>query len=251
MLVPFIARTPVPIASSSQHDKRSDRTSLEGERGPARRASPWRLSVAWRKPSKRRRKIGLLALTLGAISLGSAVPASAETAPAPPKPATSAPAPAPVSSEPQSTTATFGDWVLRCDRTTVANQPQRVCEVAQTLEAKGQGVVAQIALGRLSAKDPMRLTVALPPNISFSHGVRVAIDDKDETPADLTWKRCVPGGCVADGDIRDEILKAWHAQSGAGQIRYAVAAGQVVTIGFSFRGLAVALDNLAKAAASQ
>jgi invasion protein IalB len=201
-----------------------------------------------------------LALTVGAIALGSTVEASAQTAPAPPKPASSAPAPAssapapapaPVSSEPQSTTATFGDWVLRCNRTTVANQPQRVCEVAQTLEAKGQGVVAQIALGRLSGKDPLRLTVVLAPNISFSHGVRIAIDEKDELPADLTWKRCVPGGCVADGDIRDEILKAWRAQSGGGQIRYAVASGQVVNIAFSFRGLAVALDNLTKAAASQ
>ena len=209
------------------------------------------LSVAWRKPSMMRRCWGRLALTVGAVALGSAVPASAQTAPAPPKPASSAPPSAPVGSEPQSTTATFGDWVLRCDRTTVANQPQRVCEVAQTLEAKGQGVVAQIALGRLAGKDPLRLTVALAPNISFSHGVRVAIDDKDEIPADLTWKRCVPGGCVADGDIRDEILKAWRAQSGAGQIRYAVASGQVVNIAFSFHGLAVALDNLAKAAASQ
>jgi invasion protein IalB len=141
--------------------------------------------------------------------------------------------------------------VLRCDRTTVANQPERVCEVAQTLEAKGQGVVAQIALGRLSSKEPLRLTVALPTNISMSHGVRVAVDDKDETPADLTWKRCLPGGCAADGDIRDEILKAWRGQTGGGQIRYAVASGQVVNIAFSFRGLAVALDNLAKAAASQ
>ena len=208
------------------------------------------LSVAWRIPTMRR-CFGRLALTVGAIALGSAVAASAQTAPAPPKPAPSAPAPAPVSSEPQSTTATFGDWVLRCNRTTVANQPQRVCEVAQTLEAKGQGVVAQIALGRLSGKDPLRLTVVLAPNISFSHGVRIAIDEKDESPADLTWKRCVPGGCVADGDIRDEILKAWRAQSGGGQIRYAVASGQVVNIAFSFRGLAVALDNLTKAAASQ
>ena len=209
------------------------------------------LSAAWRNPLMSRRCFGRLALTGGAIAFGSAVPASAQTAPAQPKPASSAPALAPVSSEPQSTTATFGDWVLRCDRTTVANQPQRVCEVAQTLEAKGQGVVAQIALGRLSGKEPLRLTVALPPNISFSHGVRVAIDDKDETPADLTWKRCVPGGCVADGDIRDEILKVWRAQTSAGQIRYSVASGQVVNIAFSFRGLAVALDNLTKAAASQ
>jgi hypothetical protein len=93
-------------------------------------------------------------------------PAQAQT----PKPATrppsaeapAAPQPALVGAEPQSTTATFGDWVLRCVQGTAPNQSQRLCEVAQTLEVKGEGVVAEIALGRLGPKEPMRLTIVLP-----------------------------------------------------------------------------------------
>lgn len=157
----------------------------------------------------------------------------------------------PVSSEPQSTTATFGDWVLRCVREAPPDRPQRVCEVAQTLEVKGQGVVAQIALRRGSPKEPMRMTIALPPNISLSSKVRVSVTDKDENPCEVEWKRCLPGACVAEGEVRDDLVRTWRAQTGAGQVRYAVASGQQVSLTFSFRGLAVALDNLAKGAAAQ
>jgi hypothetical protein len=52
------------------------------------------------------------------------------------------PKPAAMSSEPESTTATYGDWVLRRERAGVTGQAQRVCEIGQRLEAKGQGVVA-------------------------------------------------------------------------------------------------------------
>jgi invasion protein IalB len=171
----------------------------------------------------------------------------------PPKPAAAAaPAPAPVGSEPQSTTATFGDWVLRCQRTEVAGQPQRICEIAQTLEAQGQGVVAQVAFGRVTPKDPMRMTILLPANVSLPSTVRVGVDEKDEAPAELAWKRCLPGGCVAETEIKDEIVKRWRTQQPAqGVIHYAVASGQEVSVVFSFRGLAVALDNLAKTWAAQ
>jgi invasion protein IalB len=130
-------------------------------------------------------------------------------------------------------------------------QPQQVCEVAQSLEVKGQGVVAQIALGRLPGKSPMRMTIVLPPNISLASGVRVGLGDKDENAAELAWKRCLPGGCVAEMDIRDDVLRLWRAQAGAGQIRYVLASAQPLSLGFSFRGLAVALDNLAKTGAAQ
>ena len=202
------------------------------------------------KASVRLRAAGMISATL----FGGAGLVAAQNATPPPRPMpTSSPAaaPAPVSSEPQATTATFGDWVLRCERATIAGQSQRVCEVGQTLEAKGQGIVAQIALGRLSPKDPLRLTIALPPNVSLTSGVRVALDDKDDNPAELTWKRCVPGGCFAEADIRDEHLKAWRAQSGTGQIRYVAASDQPLRVAFSFRGLGVALENLAKAATTQ
>src|SRR4029077_15959866 len=98
-------------------------------------------------------------------------------APRPAQSPATAPTSTPVGPEPQSTTATFGDWVLRCTREAPPDRPQRVCEVAQTLGVKGQGVVAQIALRRLSPKEPMRMTIVLPTNVSLSSGVRVGVTD--------------------------------------------------------------------------
>jgi invasion protein IalB len=141
--------------------------------------------------------------------------------------------------------------VLRCVREAPRDCPQRVCEVAQTLEVKGQGVVAQIALRRLSPKEPMRMTIVLPTNVSLSSGVRISVTDKDENPVELEWKRCLPGGCVAEGEVRDDLVRFWRVQTGAGQIRYLLASAQLLGLSFSFRGLAVALDNFAKGAAAQ
>ena len=50
-------------------------------------------------------------LILLALAQAIALPAFAQDAPKP-----AAPAPAPVSAEPQSTSAAFGDWTLRCQR---------------------------------------------------------------------------------------------------------------------------------------
>jgi invasion protein IalB len=191
--------------------------------------------------------------------------ALAQSATAPSKPTASAPAavaqaaapaaaaaPAPVGAEPQSTTATYGDWVLRCLRGTAADPAQRLCEVGQTLEVKGQGVVAQIALGRTGGtKEPVRMTVVLPPNVMLPSVVRVGLGETDQSAVDLAWQRCLPGGCVAEGEIRDDLLKSWRAQTASGQIRFVSASSKPVNLTFSFRGLGVALDNLAKTVASQ
>ena len=160
-------------------------------------------------------------------------------------------APGPVSAEPQSTTASYGDWVLRCVRG-ATDPPQRLCEVGQTLEVKGEGVVAQIGLTRPSGgKEPMRMTVVLPTNVMLPSVVRVGIGETDQNGVDLAWQRCLPGGCVAEADIRDDLLKSWRAQTVSGQIRYISASSKPINLAFSFRGLSVALDNLTKAAASQ
>src|SRR6516165_7519320 len=105
-------------------------------------------------------------------------------APTPRAPAPKAPAPAPetavkpgtstpVSPVPQSTTASFGDWVVRCRRIDQAPGNATACEVAQTLQAQGQGPVAEIALGQPPGKDSttkerMRVVVLLPNNVTFS-----------------------------------------------------------------------------------
>ena len=167
----------------------------------------------------------------------------AQTSPPTPGPR----AAAPVSEEPAATTASFGDWVMRCQRTGEGDKATRICETAQTVQVQGQTApVAEIGIGRLTAGEPMRLTVILPPNIALPSNVHAATDEKDDQGVDLAWRRCLAGGCVADAKLEPDTIKAWRGRAGAGKLSYKDAAGRVVAIAFSFRGLAQSLDALAK-----
>jgi len=182
-----------------------------------------------------------------AIGVGG-VAFAAEATPTPtPKP-TASPTPAPTSSEPDLTTAQYGDWVLRCARLPTGG---RACEAQQTVEVKGQGVVAQVAVGRQDPKSPLMATVVLPPNVSFPSIVLVSLDDKDDHGLELNWNQCLPGGCFARAELKDDMLKRWRGQSGTGMVRYLNATKQPLTLTFSFRGFASAVDNLVKNAAAQ
>lgn len=164
-----------------------------------------------------------------------------------PKPA--AP-PAPVSSDPETQTATFGDWTLRCQRAADANGPRRVCEVAQSVSMKGQSAplapLAQIAVGRSTPNEPLRMTVVTPSDISLPSSILVAMDENDTQPTQLAWTRCLPVGCFATGAPSAESLRRWRASAESGRLLVKSGGGQDVAIPFSFRGLAQAMDALAK-----
>jgi invasion protein IalB len=156
-------------------------------------------------------------------------------------------APAPVSADPAATSATYGDWVLRCQRVGEADKAQRICEVAQTIKLQNQQQpIAEIALGHLPADHTLHLTVVLPPSVSFPSTVQFATADKPPQSVDLQWRRCIPGGCFAEVAPSDESIKAWRGSEDAGRITFKDAAGRDVTLPVSFRGLAQALDALGK-----
>jgi invasion protein IalB len=158
-----------------------------------------------------------------------------------------APAAAPVSADPQTTTATYGDWVLRCQRQGEGNQATKACEVVQSLQLQGQTApIVQIAIGRPAPKDPLKIALVIAPNVSFPSSPLLAVDEKDPQPASLTWRRCLPGGCMADAVIKDDILKRWRAQNERGRLQVKDAADRDMVLPFSFRGLAEALDALNK-----
>lgn len=144
------------------------------------------------------------------------------------------------------TTAAFGDWVLRCVR-----QPQqgaaRICEVSQSLQAQGaQAPIAQIALGRPERTSPLRITVLLPNNIALPSSVKVLAEEADASPIDLPWRRCLPGACVADVEIGAAALTRLRSKSEGGRIAFRDASGREVALPISLRGLAQALDALAR-----
>lgn len=186
-------------------------------------------------------------LVSGGIAAAQAPAARPGAAPAP-APASAAPAPAPaqVPAEPSVTTASFGDWTLRCQRIE-APKATRVCEVAQVLQAQGQQTpIAQIAIGRLSASDPLRVTAVMPVSVTFPSSVQITLGEKEAKPLDLPWRRCIPTGCLADAAPGDDLLKQWRKASEAGRIVFRDAAGRDLAMPLSTRGLDPALDALAK-----
>jgi invasion protein IalB len=173
------------------------------------------------------------AFALSSTFLCLARPAFAQTAPG-------------IAPEPSVTTATFGDWTMRCARDG-ADPRANLCEVTQTLVAQGQSTpFAQIAIGRIAPKAPLKLTIVLPVNIAFDRVPQVQVSEQPATAINLAWRRCAPLGCFADLEIKAETLTLWRSTVKPGQILFRNAANQEATLPLSFRGLAQALDAMPK-----
>jgi len=185
---------------------------------------------------------GLCAQTSGSAPVQR--PASPNPTPGP----SQAPAAAPGASEPGAdmTTAAFGDWLLRC-RQLAAGQPARSCEVVQSVILQGQTApFALLSFGRLGQNQPLYFTVVVPTNVAFPSAVRITIDEKDDQPVDAAWTRCLPSGCFASVMLKDDVLNRWRGQSKGGRLTFRNGAGEDTVVPISFRGLARALDALAK-----
>ena len=193
-----------------------------------------------------RKSIGLLGATVF-VSLGSFAVAEAPKSPAPATMRRSEPSQSLVDTTPTSTSASFGDWVLRCQRVGNGAEMLHVCEVAQQIRAQDQqNPLAELAIGRLKKTDPLLLTVVLPVNVTFPTAPSFSADGKDSNPINLGWRKCLPGGCFADVALSDNQLQSWKAQSVNGRLTWKDAAGRDFSIGVSSNGLTQALDAFSK-----
>lgn len=150
-----------------------------------------------------------------------------------------------VPAEPLMTTATFGDWQMRCQRVADAGKTRKLCEISQSMQVQGQTApIAQVAIGRVQAGDPLLMTVVLPTDISFPSSVRIMANEKDTQPFEVSWRRCVPNRCIAETAVKDDVLKRWRALTESGRISFKDSAGRDLALPISFRGLPQALDAL-------
>lgn len=171
------------------------------------------------------------------------VPAApAQAAPAAP----AAAAPAPVSPDPDRTTASFGDWLLRCERLPEAG---RSCEVAQVIAVQGsQQPIAQIALGRAArTQTALTLLVQVPVNVELGTPLRLIGDDREPLIIETTWRRCVQAGCFAGVELREDVVvRRLRDRPEPMRIEFRDTAGRDLRLAFSVRGLGPALDALAR-----
>src|ERR1043165_1787435 len=92
---------------------------------------------------------------------------------------------------PQQTTATYEDWVGRCE-TAAGPQPKKSCEMVQSTQMQGQGVVSQIAVGHPVNGQPVKIVVQLPTGVWLPTGVKL-VTGKSDPGLTATFKRCLTG----------------------------------------------------------
>jgi invasion protein IalB len=144
---------------------------------------------------------------------------------------------------PQRTSATYEDWTVQCELN--AGPPaQKLCEVVQVGQTQGQ-TVSRVAIGRVTKSEPFKIVVQLPVNLWLPAGVKIQLDDKDPGLA-APFRRCVPAGCFADVEIKDDMVKRLRAATGSGKISFKNSAQQDASVPLSFKGFAQAFDALAK-----
>ncbi len=148
---------------------------------------------------------------------------------------------------PDHTTATFGDWTLRCDRRLDLTPPQRVCELGLVIQKQGEsGAQAQIALGRIARGAALRITAVLPPNVALKTNPKVVVEGQEPPSTELLWTRCIAGGCFADAAVLPTLLNSLRTRTEPGRLDYRDGTERDQTIPISFRGVNAALEALAR-----
>jgi invasion protein IalB len=148
---------------------------------------------------------------------------------------------------PQSTTATYGDWVVQC-QTQAGPPPQKLCDMAQVAQAQVQGRTvpfSRIGIGRPAKGEPIRFIVQVPVNVSFATNVHIQSADSDPGIV-APFARCVPSGCFAEFELKEETLRKFRAAAAGGKLTFADAGGHEISAPVSFSGFAQAFDALMK-----
>jgi invasion protein IalB len=195
-------------------------------------------------------------LLAGALLTGIATTAAAQQAPprapaapaAPPRPAPTQPntqAPGPAEQTPQRTTATYGDWVVRCE-IQPGPPPQKACDMEQLAQMQGQPQpISRVAIPLPAKGETAKLIIQLPVNVSLSTAVKLMADSKDAGIA-APFRRCVPAGCFTEIELRDDVQKKFRSVTEPGKMQYRDSAEHDVTIPLSFKGFGQAFDALVK-----
>jgi invasion protein IalB len=143
---------------------------------------------------------------------------------------------------PQRTTATYDDWTVRCE----VNDAVKSCEMAQAMQIKGQAQpVTQIAIGRPAKNEPLKIVFQVPINVWLPGGLKLTADEKDSGIAGV-YRRCLPGACIADAELKEDSVKKLRALIENGKLQFKDGGQQEIAIPVSFKGFGQAFDAMLK-----
>lgn len=141
---------------------------------------------------------------------------------------------------PDSTTETFGDWSIVCSAQ--GGSAERACEVDTSVLLRGQSApFARIAVVRPSKDKPAQIVALVPVNVSLGSPIRIT-GESGKLDLDLSFRSCVPGGCLADVELsKDQSQVLAGPAKASGQLILVDASGKTATLPISLRGLDQAL----------
>jgi invasion protein IalB len=146
---------------------------------------------------------------------------------------------------PQQTTATYDDWIVRCE-TRQGPPAQKTCEMVQFTQLKGRaGVLTQIAIGRPVKARPVKIVIQVPIGVWLPTGVKLVPDGAGAALA-ATFKRCTPAACFADVDVKDDVIRKFKTAAKPGKLAFRDANQKEVSLPVSFKGFNAAFEALSK-----
>lgn len=151
----------------------------------------------------------------------------------------------PGSGEPQQTSATYDDWVVQC-QTRAGPPAEKFCEMQQVTQAQVQGAshpFSRVVIPRPEKGQPVKLIVQVPVNVSFHTEVRIVTGDADPG-LNAPFAQCVPSGCFAEFELKDDTIRRLGAISAPGKLTFADAGGHDIAVPISFKGFTQAFDAL-------
>lgn len=146
---------------------------------------------------------------------------------------------------PQQTSATYEDWIVRCE---IKPGPPRKksCEMVQFTQVKGQsGVLTQIAIGQPAKGQPIPMVIQVPISVWLPTGVRLTAGGKDEG-LQVAFKVCVPNACIANLEVKDDIVRKLRTATEQGKLSFKDANQRDVALPVSFKGFNAAYEALSK-----
>ncbi len=94
----------------------------------------------------------------------------------------------------------FGSWTLHC-QPPHEEGAEPLCAIAETVQSSSNKLLAVISIGRAHPGDPLNIVVTLPANVSFPSSVHIRTDKDDKWGLEIEWQRCIPGACIAGGEL--------------------------------------------------
>jgi invasion protein IalB len=146
----------------------------------------------------------------------------------------------------QNTSATYSDWVLQC-ATDSATPPKKTCSISQVTQVQGKNITfSRIGIDGPVKSKPIKLIVQFPVNVSLRSPVEVQLPDATTPTLSGLFDRCVPAGCFAELELKDDVLKKFTSTEGTGKVTFKDSSGHETSVPFSFKGFHAAFDALSK-----